>query len=177
MEVGRVYKVLIEDYDMNGYGVCHIESKVVFVIGALKGETVTAKIENIHKKYAFASIQDILIPSSDRQTPECPYYEMCGGCDMMHIKYEVECMIKEGKLKQTFRKFKDVEFHPIISARKTLGYRNKVMMPFAVDADLDTIYGFYEKKSHRIVPIDQCIISDDITNDIIYYILINFVFF
>ena len=170
MEVGRVYKVLIEDYDMNGYGVCHIESKVVFVIGALKGETVTAKIENIHKKYAFASIQDILIPSSDRQVPECPYYEMCGGCDMMHIKYEVECMIKEGKLKQTFRKFKDVEFHPIISSRKTLGYRNKVMMPFAVDADLDTIYGFFEKKSHRIVPIDQCIISDDITNDIIYYI-------
>ena len=43
-------------------------------------------------------------------------------------------------------------------------------MPFQVDSDLDVCYGFYEKKSHRIVPIDQCIISDDVTNDIIYYI-------
>lgn len=170
MEVGRIYKVDIEDFDMNGYGVAHIESKVVFVKGALKGERVTAKIENIHKKYAFAEVVDILDASIDRQKPECPYYELCGGCDMMHMKYEVECKIKEGRLKQTFRRFKDVEFHPIIQNRNLLGYRNKVMMPFKTDEDGDSHYGFYEKKSHKIVSIDQCIISDDITNDIIYYI-------
>lgn len=170
MEVGRIYNVLIEDYDMNGYGVAHIESKVVFVKGALKDERVKAKIENIHKKYAFAECIEVIDASIDRQKPECPYYELCGGCDMMHMKYEVECKIKEGRLKQTFRHFKDLEYHPIIQNRNTLGYRNKVMMPFALDDDQDVTYGFYEKKSHKIVPIDQCIISDDITNDIIYYI-------
>jgi 23S rRNA (uracil1939-C5)-methyltransferase len=44
------------------------------------------------------------------------------------------------------------------------------MMPFKTDEDGDSHYGFYEQKSHKIVSIDQCIISDDITNDIIYYI-------
>lgn len=170
MEIGKIYKVEIEDFDINGYGVSHIESKVVFVKGALKGETVTLKIENIHKKYAFAEVVDILVASEDRTKPECPYYELCGGCDMMHMKYETECKIKEGRLKQTFRHFKDVEFHPIIQNKNLLGYRNKVMMPFSIDEDGDTHYGFYEKKSHKIVSIDQCIISDDITNDIIYYI-------
>ena len=170
MDVGKTYKVEIEDYDINGYGVSHIDSKVVFVKGALEGEIVLAKIENIHKKYAFAEACEIIKESPDRQKPECPYYEACGGCDMMHMTYEVECRIKEGRLKQTFRRFKNVEFHPIIQNKNLLGYRNKVMMPFQVDSDLDVCYGFYEKKSHKIVPIDQCIISDDVTNDIIYYI-------
>jgi 23S rRNA (uracil1939-C5)-methyltransferase len=97
MEVGRIYKVDIEDFDMNCYGVAHIESKVVFVKGAVKGERVTAIIENIHEKYAFAEVVDILDASIDRQKPECPYYELCGGCDMMHMKYEVECKIEEGR--------------------------------------------------------------------------------
>ena len=170
MEIGKIYKVVIEDFDVNGYGVAHIESKVVFVKGALKGETVTAKIENIHKKYAFAEAIDIIEASKNRQKPECPYYEYCGGCDMMHMTYETECSIKEGRLKQTFRRFKDCTFNPIIANKKMLGYRNKVMMPFSVDEDGDVHYGFYEKKSHKIVSIDQCIISDEITNDIIYYI-------
>ena len=170
MEVGMLYKVNIEDYDINGYGVTHIDNKVVFVVGALKGEEVNCIISNIHKKYAFADLIEVLKESKDRIKPECPYYEYCGGCDMMHMKYEVEQKIKEGRLKQTFRKFKDCQFNPIISAKEINKYRNKVMMPYTVNHDNDVMYGFYEKKSHRIVSINQCLISDDITNDMLYFI-------
>lgn len=170
MEVGALYNVKIEDYDINGYGVCHIENKVVFVVGALKDEECSCVISNIHKKYAFADLIEIIKPSKDRKEPECPFYELCGGCDMMHMKYEVECKIKEGRLAQTFRKFKDCIINPIIQSKEINQYRNKVMMPFTVNKDGDVIYGFYEKKSHRIVSINQCLISDDITNDMLYFI-------
>ena len=49
MEVGKTYKVLIEGYDMNGYGVCHIDNKVVFVEGAMD------IVEYLSKKYILCS--------------------------------------------------------------------------------------------------------------------------
>ena len=170
MEVGHKYVVTIEDFDINGYGVCHIDSKVVFVIGALKDEEVLCQITNIHKSYAFAEAIEIMKESSSRVKPECKYYELCGGCDMMHMTYDMECMIKERRVSQTFRHFNDVIFNPIIPSKKLIQYRNKVLMPFTIDEEGFATYGFYEKKSHNIVPMSECIISDDLTNDIIYFI-------
>ncbi len=170
MEVGKTYKVKIEGYDVNGYGVAHIDNKVVFVEGACKDEVVIAKITSPHKKYAFAVCERILEQSNDRITPACPYFELCGGCDLMHIDYNVEKQIKENKVKQTLKAFKDAKYNNIISNDKIHGYRNKVMIPFTIDEDGDTLYGFYEKNSHDIISIDKCLISDDKTNDIMRFI-------
>ena len=94
MKEKETYKVNIESFDINGYGVCHIDSKVVFVLGAVKDEEVIIEIINVHKKYAFAKIVRILTESPLRVIPNCEYYEHCGGCDMMHIPYNVEAEIK-----------------------------------------------------------------------------------
>ena len=44
MELNETFKVKIDSYDINGYGVCHIDKKIVFVEGAMEGETVIIKI-------------------------------------------------------------------------------------------------------------------------------------
>ena len=54
MHEGETYKVIIESYDVNGYGVCHINDLVVFVKNSLVDEEVIIKITNVHKKYAFS---------------------------------------------------------------------------------------------------------------------------
>jgi 23S rRNA (uracil1939-C5)-methyltransferase len=169
MNLGETYKVKIDNFDINGYGVAHIDGQVVFVEGAMEGETVICKITNPKRKYSFAEAIKILEPSKDRVEPSCPYYEYCGGCDMMHIKYETECMIKELRVKQTLRDF-DYKLNPIIKNDKQLAYRNKIMVPFTKDDDGNTLYGFYEKKSHKIVSIDKCLISDDKANEIVSFI-------
>ena len=169
MKEKETYKVDIESFDINGYGVCHIDSKIVFVIGAVEGETAIIEIINVHKKYAFAKLQRILKESPKRVEPKCPYYKYCGGCDMMHISYEEECKIKEFRVTQTLRGL-DYKLEPLIKADDIYGYRNKVMVPFCKDEDDDILYGFYQKESHEIVSIDNCLISDDLTNNIINYI-------
>ena len=169
MNMGETYKVKIDNFDINGYGVAHIDKQVVFVSGAMDGETVICKITNPKKKYSFAETVKILEPSKDRVEPKCPYYEYCGGCDMMHICYETECKIKELRVKQTLRDF-DYKLNPIIKSDKTIAYRNKIMIPFTKDIDDNTLYGFYEKKTHKIVSIDKCLISDDKANEIVSFI-------
>ena len=166
----EVLDLTIESYDSNGYGVSHVNKKVIFVPKALKGEYIKAKIISDHKKYAFAEILKIIEESSSRITEECPYAKFCGGCDFFHMPYEEESRIKEDSVRMTLRELKDYEFLPIKAADNIYGYRNKVMMPFCKDDEDDIIYGFYEKNSHKIVSIDKCLISDDLSNEITHFI-------
>jgi len=170
MELLKTYKVKIESFDVNGYGVTHIDNKVLFVEGALEGEEVIARITSIHKKYAFSVCERVLTSSSEREIPKCPYFGICGGCDLMHLNYECEAKIKENKVMQTLRGFSNIKYNPIIKAIDIYGYRNKVMVPFKRDEEDDIIYGFYKKNSHDVIPMDKCIISDDLSNEILYVI-------
>ena len=72
MNLGETYKVKIDNFDINGYGVAHIDGQVVFVEGAMEGETVICKITNPKRKYSFAEAIKILEPSKDRIEPLCP---------------------------------------------------------------------------------------------------------
>lgn len=170
MHEGETYKVTIESYDIKGYGVCHINDLVVFVKNALIAEEVIIKITNVHKKYAFSECIRVLKKSPHRVEAICPYYGLCGGCDLMHVDYETECLIKENKLKLSLKKIPNCKINNVISTPKILGYRNKVMVPFGVNEEDERIWGFYQKNSHDIIPMDNCLISNDLSNKIINFI-------
>lgn len=170
MKEGETLKLNIESYDINGYGVSHYDSIVIFVLGAMKDEVVIAKIESVHKRFVFASLVRILEKSPKRIEEKCKFASLCGGCDMLHIPYDVELEIKKNRVKQTLKDF-DYKLNDVIKSDNIYGYRNKVMMPFRRDLEEDMVYyGFYEKKTHKIIQMDQCIISDDKTNEIIDFI-------
>ena len=162
----KTYKVKIESYDVNGYGVCHIDKKVVFVEKALKDEELIIEITNEHKKYAFAKVIKILSSSSHRKTEECPYAKYCGGCDFMHMDYATECEIKQNKVRQTLKEF-NYELLDIIKNDNLYNYRNKIMVPVRRDEEGDVIYGFYQKMSHDVIPMDKCLVSNDLSNKIV----------
>ena len=126
MEVGKTYELVITGYDMNGLGVANKDNVVIFVEKALKGEKVVAEITNLHKKYAFAKTVKVLEESKDRILSSCEYYEGCGGCDLLHMKYDIECLVKEEKVKNSFKKIcnlTDIKINPIIIFKY---YRNDI---------------------------------------------------
>jgi 23S rRNA (uracil1939-C5)-methyltransferase len=165
-------KLKIESFDVNGYGVAKYDNKVIFVMGAMEGEEVIAKIVNVHKKYAFAEVVTLLSKSKDRIDAKCPYYEYCGGCDTTHMTYACETKIKHNKVAQTLKSVvrQDFNVSSVITNNNINGYRNKVMIPFMKDEEDGVLYGFYEKKSHNIVSIDKCLISNDLTNEITSFV-------
>ncbi len=173
MEVGKIVKLEIEGYDMNGLGVAKLDGIVIFVSKALKDEVVLARITNVHKKYAFAEATKIILPSVDRILSPCSYSTGCGGCDLLHMKYNVECQVKEAKVIHAFHqinKDNSILFNPIIKNKNIFGYRNKIMLPFGYDEDDNVIYGFYEKLSHHIISIDKCEISNPYVNEVVEFI-------
>ena len=76
---------------------------------------------------------------------------------MTYIYYEETLIIKPQVVQNLVNKTlnKKIEVKKTIGMGNPYNYRNKVMMPFTVNKDGDVIYGFYEKKSHRIVSINQ----------------------
>ena len=91
-------------------------------------------------------------------TPLCPLYKKCGGCQFQHLPYAEQLRRKQGREIALLGKFGHVE--PIIGMDDPTHYRNKVCAAFALDQKKRIVSGVYQPGSHRVVPVDDCLIED-----------------
>lgn len=148
----------IEGCSAEGNGVGRYDGMAVFVAGAAVGDTVTAHIIKAKKNYAVAIIKDIVTPSPDRITAECPVFRSCGGCAFSHISYDAEKKIKRQRVTDAFQRLGHIEIpvRDVITA-ETERYRNKAQYPVGFDKDIKA--GFYAQKSHRIIDCADCLLQ------------------
>ena len=88
----------------------------------------------------------------------CPVESRCGGCKGFAISYEEQLKQKEKQLISLCGKFG--KWDGIIGMENPYHYRNKVHAVFGEDRKHNIISGTYEEKSHRIVPVDSCLLED-----------------
>ncbi len=163
MEKNELYTVTTHDLTAEGSGVCHIDGMAVFVPDTAAGDKAEIKIVKVLKNYAFGIVNRLIEPSPDRVEPDCKHCRQCGGCTFRHISYEKELEIKAKIVKDAFERIGKLypEFLPIIGGDTRKGYRNKAQYPVGTDRDGKLIYGFYAKRSHRIVPVDSCLLQPE----------------
>ena len=63
---------------------------------------IKIKIEEVKRRFALASLTEIITPSDKRQRANCENYEKCGGCQLRHIKYEEQLKIKKNIVENAF---------------------------------------------------------------------------
>lgn len=95
----------------------------------------------------------------------CPVINKCGGCQIQHYSYEKQLEEKQRQVSALLDKFCKVE--NIIGMENPYFYRNKVHAVFDTDKKGNVISGVYEAGSHRVVPIDSCLIEDQSADSII----------
>lgn len=155
-----IVDITIDSLGSEMQGVGRHEDLVIFVPFALPGEKVRVHILNVKKNYAFAKLVEVLLPSAYRVTPPCPYYGRCGGCSCQHMDYTASLDQKQAEVANNLKKIAGVD----VIVNETLGmnepwyYRNKMAVPVQQQGE-EIISGFYAPRSHRIVPLEQCIIS------------------
>ena len=153
----------IERLDHQGRGIAYIDDKITFVENALPGEEVLIKITNSKKKYNEGIVQKYIQKSEKRVDNVCPFYESCGGCNILHMSYNDQLEYKENKIKDIMKKYANIDkISKIIKCDKQFNYRNKVTLKVE-----NNIIGYYEKKSYNLVNIDKCLIIDNEFNKII----------
>lgn len=156
----------IEKLDHYGRGIAKLENKTVFVENALPDEIVEINIIKDKKNYIEANVLKYIKKSNSRIEPKCPYYDFCGGCNIMHLPYEDQLKFKQNKIENIIKKYlnNEVTVNDIVSPDKIDFYRNKTT--FQVQEKI----GFYKKNTYDIINIDSCIISDKLINNSIKFL-------
>ena len=157
LEKNRIYRAHIDGYSSQGLGIARIDGQVVFVHGAVRGETCDVLVMKVLKNAAFGKIAALAEPSPARRQPDCPYYGRCGGCDFRHMSYEEELWAKRARVQDALTRIggAEVTVEEILGAEQPLHYRNKSIYPISPAGEV----GFYRARSHQVVHVEHCLIQ------------------
>lgn len=141
-------------------GVCLNEGMPVFVPGVLPGEEADVLCVKVQPRYAFGRLMEVLVPSPERVEPPCPVYDRCGGCSGQHMRYEATLAAKRTQVYDCLTRIGGLPLQledvpPVLGAEHPWHCRNKTALPVGGTADAPVL-GFYRRRSHQIVPIDDC---------------------
>ena len=135
------------------------DGRVIFVSGAIPGETVRAEITQDKGRFAYARLIEILTPSPYRVPPRCPHVPDCGGCQWQHITYAYQLELKSAIVRDQLERIAgivDPPVRPTLASPSPWGYRNRVTF----SAGANERFGFRMTASHNVIAIDECNITD-----------------
>lgn len=173
LKLNQTLTLKIKRLGINGEGIGYYKRLIIFVTGALPGETVVAKITKATPRFAEATLVKIIKKSPDRVVPPCPVYEVCGGCQLQHLVYAKQLDFKKDLLRQALEKYQP-QGYETFELRDTLGmddpwrYRNKAQFQLRKNKKNNQVEaGLYQADSHQLVPIKDCLVQEPTTQKVI----------
>ncbi len=144
---------VVEKLVSGGDGLVRRDGLVVFVPGALPGETIVYQPGPIKKGFSRGRLVEVLQASPDRVKPACALYGRCGGCDFMHLSYEAQRRAKVVLVQEAFLRLGKKEIAPpdLVSG-PPWAYRARLQLHKAPGRPA----GFMARGSDRIVPVGAC---------------------
>ena len=170
MNINQIIKLKIIDMTDEGSAVGKIDNIAVFCNKGVVGDVVLAQIIKVKKNYLVANVKEILKKSDLRSKRKvCEIQDFCGGCQILDISYNNQLKIKKDMVFQKLTRIGKIDnpkINNVVGMDSPFRYRNKVQLPVGGTIN-DVKIGFYRQKSHDIIPFKDCIIQDEINNEII----------
>lgn len=179
--------VLVTDYAAEGKSLARIDGKVYFIEKAVPGDVVDVKLMKNKKDWAEGFPVAFKKFSTDRVTPFCQHFGVCGGCIWQMLPYAKQLQYKHQQVLDNLQRIAKVELPAIdniIGADETEYYRNKLEYTFSTKSYVTSealallkkdgnVYediaaagfharGFFDK----VVEIDTCHLQKEPTNKI-----------
>lgn len=156
---GKKQRLIIERLSSDGRGIAFFEGKTWFVIGALAGEEVEARVLNARGKIVEARTERVLQGSPMRRPAPCIHFGRCGGCSVQHMPHEEQLALKQRMLAEQLSRVANVEPEqwaaPLTGPE--FGYRRRARVAVRWDAKAKRLdVGFRAIASQDIVAIEQC---------------------
>ena len=161
------YIVEIIDNGYQGEGIAKIDGMTVFIDNVLKGEKVKIKILKVLKSQCYAKMLEIIEKSESRSNSDCSSYGKCGGCNLRHMNYQETLNLKKSIVETNLKKsgIGGVEVKNCIGMENPYNYRNKLQYPVGMSKE-GPVMGVFAKRSHRIIPNENCNIQNKLTQAI-----------
>lgn len=168
---GQTFPLTIKRLGINGEGVGYFKRQVVFVPGALPGEEVVVEATKVQPKFAEGKVKKIRKSSPFRVKAPCPIYEQCGGCQLQHLAYDQQLKEKRDIVLQSLERHtklnvEKLDIRPTIGMEEPWNYRNKSQFQIGQQKNGKIIAGLYGLDSHRLVPVQNCMVQHPLTNKV-----------
>lgn len=153
----------VESLSHDGRGVARIDGKTTFIEGALPGERVRFRYFNKHKNYDSGGLVELLEASPNRVTPPCPHFGTCGGCDLQHLRPEMQIQAKQqvlaGQLAHIGKVQPETWLEPVTGP--ALGYRRRARLGARfVPEQGGMVIGFRERRKSFLARLDTCLVLE-----------------
>ncbi|WP_338592284.1 23S rRNA (uracil(1939)-C(5))-methyltransferase RlmD [Shewanella khirikhana] len=160
----------VQRLDHLGAGISEYQGKVVFIPGALAGETVEVQLTDQKKNYAHARLIKVIEPSESRQAADCPWYGRCGGCDLQHLSLASQREYKSAALADILGRglgeAVTITEAPIVA--EGWHYRRRARLATLLSKDNQRLsLGFREEASKAVVGIEHCAVLAKPLSDLI----------
>jgi 23S rRNA (uracil1939-C5)-methyltransferase len=165
LQPGSVHEVSFTDLLDNGQAVGRVHDgrdttrAVVFVWGPLPGERARIRIATVKAKYAVGEMLELLERSAERVEPFCDVFGACGGCQAQHLSYPAQLTWKQGIVANALRRIGGIEDANVaapVGMDTPRAYRNKMALVVEPKPEGKTEFGFYQARSHDMVPVRAC---------------------
>jgi 23S rRNA (uracil1939-C5)-methyltransferase len=131
--------------------------RVVFVRGALPGESVVARMLEERDRYARAVVEEVEEAAAGRVEPPCRYVAAgCGGCSWQHIAPVEQRALKRQIAQDALSRAGGVAGALVLDGPElpTEGFRTTVRL-----AVTDGRAGYRKLRSHEVVRVDACLVA------------------
>ncbi len=100
------------------------------------------------------------------KTPDCPAKKQrCGGCPLLALSYEEQLRQKQELSNRFLAPF--CKPAPILGMETPFHYRNKAIATVAPGPGGKPVCGIYESRTHRVVPVRDCLLQDSRINEVV----------
>jgi len=169
-ERGQEIELTVESLAHGGAGVArHAGAYVVFVTGAIPGDTVRAVVTKRKRAYAEARTVEVVAPSPERIAPLAPGHP---GASWQVLPYARQLEIKAEQVDDALRRIGRLDgfaAEPIVPAEETWRYRNKLEYSFGADPEAPggIVCGFHRPGSWRdVVGIEDDRLASEAINGV-----------
>ena len=157
-------KLLVTATARDGAGGARAEDgRVGFVEGARPGETVTAEVTQIDKRWSRARVLEVLEPSPERVPIPCAHHLAgCGGCALMHVAAAFQLRMKASIVSEQLLRAGVEAPDPSLTTLRDAHGRTTVRA-----AVVDGRGGYRVRGSHDVVVPEACGAIDPLAEQIL----------
>ena len=166
-----------------GKALARVDDLVVFVPFVVPGDVVDLQVRRKKHSYAEAEAVKFHEYSTERDTPFCKHYGVCGGCKWQCLAYEHQLKYKQQQVVDALTRIGKVELPPvmpILGSQRTKAYRNKLEFTFSnkrwltwEEVEQQTKYehmnalGFHIPGAFdKVLDIEECALMPSLNNEI-----------
>lgn len=141
---GDVLTIDVEKPAVGGAMIGRSDGQVVLIEGAIPGERVSARIDRVERRVAYATVAAVETASPDRRPAVDP---TCGGCLYAHVSLDRQRILKSEVIADAFRRLGKLELPTpaAVATSPEAGYRMRARLHVR-----NRRIGFYREGSHEL---------------------------